>query len=183
MLYRYLGLAGHVVYWKNTQFSSSFLSHQACMVLLEIQHQMRPPLPWDSQWDRNKVQDMLQERMEWVVLAIGKTTPIMDVQGQAEERKKSPEWRGYDEARDTLGQLQWMQWTGSRLFLDWKCWSKTSFLPSLKNSIPERHRKLSQFVSSRRQLISDLMVVLKFLYGEESWLIRRWLFNLTWKAA
>lgn len=57
-----------------------------------------------------------------------------------------------------------------------------SFLPSLKNSIPERHRKLSQFASLRRQLISDLIVVLKFFYGEESCLIRRWLFNLILKA-
>lgn len=35
------------------------------------------------------MQDMLQERMGWVVVVPGKTAPIIDLQGQAEERKKS----------------------------------------------------------------------------------------------
>jgi len=45
MLQGYLGLAGHTVYWENTHFSGSLLSHQPCVVLLQTQHQTWPPCP------------------------------------------------------------------------------------------------------------------------------------------
>lgn len=51
-------------------------------------------LPWNCQWDWNNTQETLQERMEGVMMAIGKRPQIVDVQGQAEGSKEQfPEWR------------------------------------------------------------------------------------------
>lgn len=89
------------------------------------------PLPWDFQWDRNSAQDMLKERMEWVVMVIAEPARLMDVLGQAEERRVSWVKRlGWSKV-----QLQWIKLAGSRLLLDWKGWHEMSCLPSLKNSV------------------------------------------------
>lgn len=45
MLYRYLGLAGCIVYGENPHFSGNFLSHQVCRVALQTQRWTRFPCP------------------------------------------------------------------------------------------------------------------------------------------